>query len=242
MSRKFDPAKENPDYDWRSEVDWPRLNRLIRLHLSFWILGGIELALFRFGALVGTTRTLLGLADYLIWGVLLVMLFPVVSKPRYHDGSNQMVSGPTFLILVALMGSLVGFVFLLNFIDLDTVEVYPNPETGLLVILLTILAAAFVIAGFAVAWRGSCRTRHLIAWMRNRKPGAWKRLPWSFRHMFLGLAIERMRHDAFRGNEDFLAKYDELEGMRRRSGIYVIIGVVCIGIVIFGTSFGGWRW
>ena len=42
-----DPAERDPDYDWRSEVDWPHVRRLILLHGLYWALGAAQVALYR---------------------------------------------------------------------------------------------------------------------------------------------------------------------------------------------------
>jgi hypothetical protein len=108
-------------------VNWPRVRRLIFLHGFYWAFGALQIALYRAGLLVGMTRTFAGLLDYVFWAILLVMLFPIISRVRYTQGSNHFVSGPTFLILIAFMGSLFAFILLLSFIGLDTVMLFSNP-------------------------------------------------------------------------------------------------------------------
>ncbi|MGY9107512.1 MAG: hypothetical protein ACKVG0_13505 [Alphaproteobacteria bacterium] len=126
MTKPIDPAQDNPDYDWRAEVNWPRVRRLIFLHGFYWAFGALQIVLYRAGLLVGMTRTFAGLLDYVFWAILLVMLFPIVSRVRYMQGANHVVSAPTFLILIAFMGSLVAFILLLSFIGLDTVMLFSS--------------------------------------------------------------------------------------------------------------------
>lgn len=118
----MDPAESDPDYDWRGEVDWLHVRRLIRLHGLYWILGLTLLALYYAGALVGVTRTLLGVLAYLGWAALLIALSPLIKRGRYSAGSALVVSLPTFLILIAFMASLLAYIALLHFIGMDTIE------------------------------------------------------------------------------------------------------------------------
>jgi hypothetical protein len=122
MSEPVDPAERDPSYDWRSEVNWPHVRRLIRWHALYWAFGATQAALYWAGMLVGVTRTLIGVADYLAWAVLLVMSFRVISRPRGSQGSAYMVSPRTFLVLGAFLVSLCAFIVLLSLIGLDTVE------------------------------------------------------------------------------------------------------------------------
>jgi hypothetical protein len=122
MSDPIDPAGHGPDYDWRSEVNWPLVHRLIRWHSLFWAFGAAQLVLYWAGRLVGVARTLIGVADYLIWAVLLVMSMRLVARPRYARGSSHMVSPRTFLILIAFIASLGAYIVLLALIGLGTVK------------------------------------------------------------------------------------------------------------------------
>ena len=124
MNHPVDPADRDPHYDWRSEVNWPHVRRLIRLHCLYWAFGGAQVALYHAGLLVGTFRTLLGVADYLAWAVLCVLLAGVVARARYHQGSNQIVSPRTFLILFACIASLCAYIGLLSLIGMDTIELF----------------------------------------------------------------------------------------------------------------------
>jgi hypothetical protein len=124
MPDPVDPAERDPDYDWRTEVNWPHVRRLIALHGAYWAFGAVQAALYRAGLLTGATRTLFGLADYLAWAVLLVLLFRIVRRARYHRGGNTVVSGRTFLILIAFMVSLFAYIVLLDAIGLDTIELF----------------------------------------------------------------------------------------------------------------------
>jgi hypothetical protein len=56
--------------------------------------------------------------------VLLVLLFRIVRRARYHRGGNTVVSGRTFLILIAFMVSLFAYIVLLDAIGLDTIELF----------------------------------------------------------------------------------------------------------------------
>jgi len=117
-----DPAERDPDYDWRSEVNWPHVRRLILLHGLYWALGAAQVVLYRAGLLEGATRTVLGIADYLAWAVLLFLLAPIVARARYQRGPDMVVSWRTFLILIAFIASLCAYILLLDLIGMDTIE------------------------------------------------------------------------------------------------------------------------
>ena len=187
-------------------------------------------------------RTRAVLLDYVFWAILLVLLFPAVSRVRYYRGTDHVVSGPTFLILLTFMGSLFAFILLLVFVGLDTVELFPNPETSLQVKIFTILAAVFVLSGFAVAWRATTRNQNFIAWIKKAYPKKWNALPWTFRQVAVGIAIERLKYQGLQSDGEFRRRYNELKRLRRRMIILIIVGSLAIGIVIHGTSFWGWSW
>lgn len=242
MNKHVDPARDNPDYDWRAEVNWPHVKRLALLHGFYWAFGAAQIGLYKANLLEGLTKTLIGLLDYAIWAILLVWLFPIVSRVRYYEGANHVVSGPTFLILFLFMGSLFAYILLLDFVDLDTIELFPNPETSIQVEIFTLLAGAFVLGGFAVAWQATARTQQLVAWIKVTHPEKWNALDWTLRQIGVGLAIEKLRHQGLQDDGEFQRRYNELKHLKRRMIVLIIIGSISMGIVVYGTSFGGWSW
>ena len=122
MIDPVDPAERDPNYDWRTEVNWPHVRRLVLWHGLYWAFGAAQAALYLAGMLVGAIRTLVGVVDYLAWAALLVLLMRVVARARYYQGSAHVVSPRTFLIVVAFMASLCAYILLLSLIDMDTIE------------------------------------------------------------------------------------------------------------------------
>lgn len=122
MSDSADPASRDPDYDWRTEVNWPHVRRLMVLHAIYWGFGVAQVVLYWAGLLTGGVRTLIGIIDYLVWAALLVLSFGVVARTRTGPDSAGNVSGPTFLILFAFVASLCAYIVLLSVIGLDTIE------------------------------------------------------------------------------------------------------------------------
>ena len=122
MTDPVDPAGRDPDYDWRTEVNWPHVRRLILLHGLYWTSGAAQAALYRAGLLTGATRTVLGIADYLAWAALLILLAPLVKRARYRSGANTVVSWRTFLILAGFIASLCAYILLLDLIGMGTIE------------------------------------------------------------------------------------------------------------------------
>ena len=123
MTHPIDPAERDPNYDWRTEVNWPLVRRLILLHGLYWVFGAAQVALYQAGMLAGATRSIVGVVDYLTWAVLLVLLFRIVVRPRYFRGSAHLVSPQTFVILVGFIASLCAYIVLLSQIDMDTIEI-----------------------------------------------------------------------------------------------------------------------
>jgi hypothetical protein len=121
MIDPVDPARREPNDDWRTEVHWPRVRRLILLHALYWTFGAAQAALYQAGMLVGATRTLAGIVDYAAWGALAVLGMRIVARTRSSRGSAHRVSPPTFLILVGFMASLCAYIVLLSLIDMDTI-------------------------------------------------------------------------------------------------------------------------
>jgi hypothetical protein len=121
MIDPVDPAKREPNDDWRTEIHWPRVRRLILLHALYWTFGAAQAVLYQAGILVGTTRTLAGIVDYATWGVLAVLGMRIVARTRCSRGSAHRVSPPTFLILVGFMASLGAYIVLLSLIDMGTI-------------------------------------------------------------------------------------------------------------------------
>lgn len=122
MIDPVDPAERDPNYDWRTEVDWRNVRRLIPLHGLYWAFGAAQAALYQAGMLAGTFRTLIGVVDYLAWAALAVLSMRVVARARYRRGSAHVVSPRTFLVLLAFMASLFTYILLRHLIDMDTIE------------------------------------------------------------------------------------------------------------------------
>ncbi len=122
MTNPVDPADRDPDYDWRREVDWPHVRRLLLLHGIYWAFGAVQVALYLAGLLDGAVRMVLGIAAYIAWAVLLFLSFRIVARARYQRGGDTVVSWRTFLVLCAFIASLCAYLLLLDAIGLDTIE------------------------------------------------------------------------------------------------------------------------
>ena len=121
MIDPVDPAERDPNYDWRTEVDWPHVRRLILLHALYWAFGAAQATLS--GRHAGRRHQDAGRRRrYLAWAALAVLLVRAVARARYYRGSAHVVSPRTFLILVAFMASLCAYILLLSLIDMDTIE------------------------------------------------------------------------------------------------------------------------
>lgn len=114
--------------------------------------------------------------------------------------------------------------------------------TSAAVKVLTIIAAGAIVSGFAVSWRATIKTRQLLAWIKKTHSKQWNALPWLHRQIFKGAAIEGLRHRGLKDDIEFARRYDEIKYLRRWMIALIIAGSAAIGIVLFGTQFGGWPW
>ena len=124
MSGSDGPARGSADGDWRAQINWPQVRRLVVLHILYWAFGAVQVALYWAGMLAGPARTVLGIADYLAWAVLLVLLGRLIVRPLHGRGSAYMVDPRGFLILAAFMASLVAYIGLLGLIDMGTIMLF----------------------------------------------------------------------------------------------------------------------
>ncbi len=115
-------------------------------------------------------------------------------------------------------------------------------ETSAAVKVLTIIAAGAIMSGFAISWRATSKTRRLLAWIKATYSDQWGALPWLHRQVFKGLAIEGLRHRGLKEDREFARRYDEIKRLQRWMIGLIIAGSALIGIVLFGTQFGGWSW
>ena len=119
-----DPVQIDPQHDWRTEVNWPRVRMLALMHGFYWMFGAAMAGLYWVDLLVGPLRTILGIIGYIIWFLLILSLAGVVTRPRQVRGSAHMVSPQTFIILLSFMASLAAYTLLLGLIDLGTIILF----------------------------------------------------------------------------------------------------------------------
>ena len=115
-------------------------------------------------------------------------------------------------------------------------------ETSAAVKVLVIIAAGAAVSGFAISWQATSKTRQFLAWIEVTYPEQWNALPWHHRQWFRGLAIESLRLRSLKDDSEFAQRYEEIKRLQRWMIALIIAGSAAIGIVLFGTQFGGWSW
>jgi len=115
-------------------------------------------------------------------------------------------------------------------------------ETSIEIKVLIIIAAGAVLSAYAISWRATSKTHQLVAWIEATYPELWNTLPRHHRNWFKGAAIEGLRHRGLKDDREFAHRYDEIKRLNRWMIALIIAGSATIGIVLFGTQFGGWSW
>lgn len=113
--------------DWRDEIDWRRLRRVLALHAAMWVYGAVLAALYLLQQLDGPLRTALGAFAYLCVAAAMISGFTLPRRnrpPRPEDTHSEgtTVSLQTFLLLFAFILSACGFILLLTLLGMGTIE------------------------------------------------------------------------------------------------------------------------
>lgn len=113
--------------DWRGEIDWRRLRRVVALHAAVWVYGAVLAALYLLSQLHGPLRTALGIFGYLCVAVAMISGFTVLRRdrpPRREDAHSEgtTVSMRSFMLLFAFVLSACGFILLLALLGMGTIE------------------------------------------------------------------------------------------------------------------------
>ena len=114
----------DPSNDWRNEVNWLYVRRLLRAHLIMWVFGFVLTLLSTFGMLDGTTRKLLGILALLVFAASLLGAFPIFGKTRQEDHEGPVYSFQVFLIFFGFLLSSGGYMWLLSSIGLDSIKLW----------------------------------------------------------------------------------------------------------------------
>jgi hypothetical protein len=115
-------------------------------------------------------------------------------------------------------------------------------ETSVQVKILILFGVAAVLSAFVLSWRATTKFRRLISWIQATYPAQWDALPWTLRQILRGAAVEGLRHRGLGNDREFARRYDELKRLQRWMVALLIVGSTAVGIVVFGTQFGGWSW
>lgn len=109
--------------------------------------------------------------------------------------------------------------------------------------ILLSLGCATSIYAFVCDIRFSRKAKKLGNWIQEKRPDLWPELTFFARSLRGGLPDLKI---LYRNNAldlpRFDKQYEELRLMEKRFLWSLGLGVVCIGSVILGYKFFGWRW
>lgn len=114
--------------------------------------------------------------------------------------------------------------------------------TDPIVMVLIILAAAFVLLAWWASSQYSRKTRELIAYLKENEKSYWRSLPWLSRNFNPVGIIEAYRRSGQFIDPGFLTLY---QAGKRGSLVQILaitMALVLIAVVLIGTSLWGWRW
>ncbi len=114
--------------------------------------------------------------------------------------------------------------------------------TSLIVILLSVAAAAAVLGAWALAIRERRRLRALVAWIETHHGARWAALPEVARRLNLAGGIEQLRRQGLGEDPEFMARYRAAKGSKPRQVILQLIGMALIGAILLGVRYLGWTW
>ncbi len=114
--------------------------------------------------------------------------------------------------------------------------------TSLIVISLSLAAAAAVIGAWVVAFRARRRLVELAAWIATRHGALWEAVPGATRRFHPAGAVEQLRRQGLGEDPEFMTRYRIVKRGKRQQVILQLIGMVLIGAIMLGVRYLGWNW
>ncbi len=117
----------------------------------------------------------------------------------------------------------------------------PSGTSPEVVVLITGAAVAMLYAWW-MSNRENRRFRRLVEWLREHHAERWAGLPRFSRTVNIVGGAERLRRDGLFDDAAFMALYREAKRGRGVKVVALVVGIVLIGAVLFGTRYLGWSW
>ena len=117
-----------------------------------------------------------------------------------------------------------------------------EPATSLIVILLSLVAAAAVLGAWALAIRERRRFRELVAWIETHHGARWAALPGAARRFSVAGGVEHLRRQGLSEDPEFMARYEDAKRGKSWQVILQVVAVALIGAILLGMRYLGWIW
>ncbi len=117
-----------------------------------------------------------------------------------------------------------------------------EPATSLIVILLSLAAAAAVFGAWALAIRERRRFRTLVAWIETRHEARWNALPGVARRLNEAGGVEHLRRHELGEDPEFMARYRAVKRSKPWQVFLQVAAVALIGAIMLGVRYLGWIW
>ena len=117
-----------------------------------------------------------------------------------------------------------------------------EPATSLIVILLSLAAAAAVLGAWALAIRERRRFRELVIWIETHHGALWAALPEIARLLNAAGGVEHLRRQGLGDDPEFIARYRTVKRSKPWQVILQVVGVALIGAIMLGVQYLGWVW
>ncbi len=109
--------------------------------------------------------------------------------------------------------------------------------------ILVLLAGVSVIYAFVCDIRLFREASKIRKWLQRVRPELWSELNFFARNWNGGQpGIKLLYRRNFVGLPEFEQQYEQLNALERKLLWGIVLGSLCIGLVIVGSSFWGWQW
>lgn len=108
---------------------------------------------------------------------------------------------------------------------------------------LVLLGVATIAVFWMFIWKTKSERRatRLIKWVWENYPDAWASLPWAYRNLLRERGLFELGRRGAIEDPYFDHELREIRPDRRHVLVAGLVAGVCIMILLFGTSYLGWR-
>ena len=106
-----------------------------------------------------------------------------------------------------------------------------------------LLGIAAIAAFWMFIWKTKTERRatRLINWVWENYPQSWAALPWLYRNVLRERGLAELARRKSIGDPHFQQEFAAIQPFRRHILIAGIIAGTALALILFGTSFLGWR-